>query len=207
MTHPSRRAAAERLRHSHPELPFRIVTDPAPGGPASALRAARRAWGAVADGATHHLVVQDDMLLADNFSTYLELAVAARPDDVLCFFTEWGSRTSHAVRLATVDGRSWVPVLDPYIPTAATLYPAGIARELAACEGFDVADDVLLLRFVRERGITPYVSVPNLAEHASSPSLIGNDLLMGPRRSAYFAPGALGGGVWDGAVSPHLSIF
>lgn len=207
MAHPRRLGAARALREAHPELDLRIVTDPDPGGPPGALRTARLAWASVGDRATHHLVVQDDMVLAGSFAERVTRAIAEMPDHLLCLFTEWGSRTSHAVRLATGDGSSWVPVLDPYIPTAATVFPAEVARKLAEYEGHDVPDDVLLLRFAREHGLTPLVCVPNLAEHARSESLVGNDVLMGPRRSALFGVGESGAKVWQGCVAPHLLIF
>ena len=128
MTHPRRRAAAEALRDLHPDLDLGIVVDPDPDGPPDALRTARLAWSAVRDDATHHLVVQDDMRLIDGFAAHAARAAAAMPGQVLCFFTEWGSRTSHALRLATLEGASWVPVIDPYVPTTALLLPAEVAQ-------------------------------------------------------------------------------
>jgi hypothetical protein len=185
MTHPRRLAAAEALRQRHPELDLGIIVDPDPGGPPDALRTARRAWAAVGEGATHHLVIQDDMLLIDGFAKHVRAAIEAMPQELLCLFSEWGSRTSHAVRLAGLAGASWVPVLDPYVPTAAHVLPAKLALALAEHPG-EGPDDVMLLGFVREHGLTPMVSAPNLAQHEVVDSLMGNDLIMGPRRSAWW---------------------
>src|SRR5581483_4321990 len=124
-------AAAQALRRRHPELDLRIIVDPDPGGTPNALRTARAAWRAVRPGATHHLVVQDDMLLVDGFAKHVRAAAEAMPHELLCFFSEWGSRTSHAVRLAALAGASWTPVLDPYVPTAAHLLPASVAQLVA----------------------------------------------------------------------------
>lgn len=208
MAHPARWAAAEALRRAHAGLDLRVVTDPEPGRPGGALRTAKLAWGAVAAGATHHLVLQDDMEPVADFEARVHEAMFARPYDIACLFTEWGSRTSAAVRLATAQGASWAPVLDPYVPTAATILPAEVARELSKHDGGgDVPDDVFLLDFAVKHRLNAYVSVPNLAEHASSPSLVGNDLLMGPRRAAYLGSTTINARVWEGKVAPHLPIF
>jgi hypothetical protein len=185
MTHPRRMAAAQALRRRHPELDLGIIVDPDPDGPPDPLRTARLAWGSVRPGATHHLVVQDDMLLVDGIAKHLHSAIEAMPDGLLCLFSEWGSRTSHAVRLAAMAGAGWVPVLDPYVPTASHVLPATLARSLAEYPG-QGPDDVMLWRFVREHGLTPLVCAPNLAQHEAVDSLMGNDLLMGPRRSAWW---------------------
>jgi hypothetical protein len=214
MTHPRRREAALALRRRHPGLDLAVVEDPRPDGPPSALRTARPAWRAVPDDASHHLVVQDDMELVAGFAEHARTAARAMPGRILCFFTEWGSRTSHALRLAAVAGASWVPVLDPYVPTNALLLPADVARALAsAAEAVDdsVPDDVFLLRYVQEHDLVPYVSVPNLAEQTPARSLVGNDLILGPRPSALFG-GALdrfrlGARVWLPAVVPHLLLL
>ncbi|MBB5872570.1 hypothetical protein F4553_006004 [Allocatelliglobosispora scoriae] len=191
-----------------------VVEDPDPAGPPNALRAARLAWRAAAPGATHLLVVQDDMRLTADFADRCRLAAAALPGEILCFFSEWGSRTSHAVRLATIEGASWVPVLDPYIPTTAVLLPVAVAEGLADfAESATGPDDVQVLRYAAEAGLTPLVSVPNLAEHEICESLIGNDLLMGPRHATLFAddvPGptaAVDATVSRLRVVPHLGMF
>ncbi|MBB5867526.1 hypothetical protein F4553_000905 [Allocatelliglobosispora scoriae] len=190
-----------------------IVEDPDPDGPPSALRAARLAWAAVADDATHHLVVQDDMELVAGIAQSVRQAAAAMPDQILCLFSEWGSRTAHAVRLGAIEGVSWVPVIDPYIPTTAVLLPAQVARELAvAPAGETVPDDVVLLAYLRERGLVAYVSVPNLAEHRGSASIVGNDTLWGPRHTALYAGRLETVPVLDSTISqqtlvPHVLVW
>jgi hypothetical protein len=208
MTHPRRIAAAQALRQRHPELDLGIIVDPDPAGAPDALRTARLAWAAAGENATHHLVLQDDMLLVDGFARQLHAAIEAIPDGLLCLFSEWGSRTSHAVRLAAIAGASWVPVLDPYIPTAAHVLPAPVSRVLAEYPG-QGPDDVMLLRFVREHGIVPLVSAPNLAQHEAVESLMGNDLIMGPRRSAWWdrPQRPFDDQVFQAHHVPHLLMF
>jgi len=117
MAHPRRLSSAEALRERHPELDMTIMFDPEPDAEPSALRAARLAWASAPAGATHLLVVQDDMVLVPDIQRHVLSAASIMPSSVLSFFTEWGSRTGHALRLASVLGGSWVEVIDPYVPT------------------------------------------------------------------------------------------
>jgi hypothetical protein len=66
MTHPRRRDHAQKLAAALHPYPVDIVLDPAPDGPPESLRTAVRAWAAAGD-ATHHLVVQDDIVVTDGF--------------------------------------------------------------------------------------------------------------------------------------------
>jgi hypothetical protein len=213
MTHPSRVQAAAALRARHPELDLRVIPDPAPDGPRAALRTAARAWQAVGDDATHHLVLQDDAVLSDGFAASLRAAIAARPDDAVCLFAEWGSRTAHVCRLAALRAAAWAEVVDEYVPTPAIVLPAGAAGgfgEFAdrALRDGERLDDVALRGYLRTVGIEASVLVPNLVEHAPGPSLAGNDI-MGERRSVCHAgavpPSALGTAVSGLPVVPHFS--
>ncbi|MBV1854822.1 hypothetical protein [Catellatospora tritici] len=210
--HPRRRAAARALAASVPELAFEVVEDPDPDGPPGALRTARLAWARADPGATHRVLVQDDMRLADGFAALVRRAAAAQPEAILCLFTEWGSRTSPAVRLAALAGVGWAPLLDPYVPTTAVVLPTAVAHALAEFPAEPAEpDDVLLLRFTRAHGLTPLVSCPNLAEHEVGESLVGNDILHGPRHAALFAePGAIPfrpQSVLAARMVPHLLLF
>jgi hypothetical protein len=214
MTHPSRAEAAALLCQRHPELDLRIVRDPAPDGPVAALRTAARAWQAVRDDATHHLVLQDDVVLRDGFAASLHAAVAARPADAVCLFAEWGSRTAHVCRVAALRGAAWAEAVDEYVPSPAIVLPADAARgfgefaERALRDG-ERLDDVAMRGYLDTTGIEASVLVPNLAEHAPGPSLAGNDI-MGERRSVCHAdapvpPPALGTAVSGLPVVPHFS--
>ncbi|WP_052432656.1 hypothetical protein [Streptacidiphilus carbonis] len=185
MAHPSRAGAAFRLRNGLVDLAPEVVFDPDPEGPPTALRTARRAWSAVAPGATHHLVLQDDAVPSAGFAAQAAAAAGARPDDALAFFTEWGSRTAHMVRIAALTGASWARSVDEYVPAPVLMLPAHIAGgfdEYAALKAEPgTPDDVVLDDYLRELGVGCYVSVPNLADHLETPSLTGNDHL-GARR-------------------------
>lgn len=215
MTHPSRARAAELLGQRHPELDLRIVSDPAPDGPASALRTAGRAWQAVRDGATHHLVLQDDSVLCEGFEASLREAVAARPGHAVCLFAEWGSRTAHVCRLAALRGAAWAEVVDEYVPSLALVLPTDAAlgfgefADRAVREGERI-DDVAMRGYLRAAGIEVCALVPNLADHLPGASLAGNDI-MGERRSVCYSdgslavPSAFGAAVSGLRVVPHFS--
>lgn len=216
MTHPARGRAAESLIRHHAELGLRVAADPDPGGPSSPLRTARVAWGMASEGATHHLVLQDDTELCDGFTGAVHAAIAARPGEAVCLFAEWGSRTSHVCRLAALAEADWAEVADEYVPSQALVLPTAVARGFAEFASHAESlgernDDVALAGFLRAESVPVHVPVPNLADHVPVASLADHDI-MGVRRSVCFA-GALSPipGCWPGSavsglpVVPHFS--
>ncbi|MFD6548517.1 hypothetical protein [Streptomyces sp. NPDC058398] len=190
MSHPRRARAARELRKLHPELDLRIVTDPRPDEPPSTLRTAQPAWQAVCPDATHHLVLQDDAVLCQDFADRVRELVLAHPDRALCLFTEWGSLSADAVRLAALGGSALAPVVDEYLPCVALVLPAEHARgfaEFAATKATDEdPDDVVLLAYAQSAGLDALVPVAGPTEHSNPVSLAGNDGL-GPRSAVCFA--------------------
>ncbi|MBW6433729.1 hypothetical protein KZ829_08230 [Actinoplanes hulinensis] len=189
LTHPGRGDAGARTAAQAPPGLLRIVSDPQPDGPPTVLRTAISAWGTVPEDSTHHLVLQDDMLLAEGAWERILDAIEAAPDAALALFAIWDSRTGAMVRLGALTGANWVPAVGEYIPCAALVLPrdtaigyARMARDHAA-EGWP--DDILMQRHLRAAGIRCLVSAPNLAEHLDGPSIVGN-AFRGPRRSACF---------------------
>lgn len=186
MTHPARIAPAHQLARSLCEPATAVVVDPDPGTPLSCLRNARRAWSRVAPTATHHLVIQDDVRLCDNFVRHLSTAVRQRPEHAISLFTEWGSDTSSAVRLAALAGSRWAPIIDPYMPTVGLVLPASAARLIAAdTDEAAPADDVAVHRILLAAGVPLTATVPGLLQHVGDDSLVGNGH-MGARRAALF---------------------
>ncbi|MFC8626782.1 hypothetical protein [Streptomyces anulatus] len=192
MSHPRRAAAAHALADRFPDLNIRVVLDPDPEGPPTALRAARLAWAAVAPDATHHLVLQDDALPVEDFLARLHTLIAAQPDAALSLFTEWGSRTSYALRIAAMHGHRLAPVVDDYIPCVALVLPAATARGFEEYVRAKVAegapDDVALLHYLADLGTRTLIPVVNLVDHPAETSLVGNSV-HGPRPSACLTPG------------------
>lgn len=191
MTHPKRRGLAERLVRSHPELHMGIVSDPDPDGSPGSFRTARKAWSAIPPDATHHLVLQDDVELCANFASTVHTVIAARSGDAISLFTEWGSRTSHGLRIAALTGRSWARVTDTYAPSQGLLLPADVARaadrHLAEAEAEAKPDDQALLEYLNQVAVKCYAPLPNLLDHRDVASLVGN-AEMGHRPSVCYFP-------------------
>ncbi|MFE3769224.1 hypothetical protein [Streptomyces sp. NPDC059122] len=190
MTHPKRRAAAERLARSAPPGALHVVMDPDPAGKPSVLRTALCAWEAIEDGATHQLVVQDDMILSDTFFARARMAIAEMPHAALALFALWDSRNGAAVRFGALTGARWVGAVNEYFPCVAIILPREVASGFAAFGRRHLdswPDDILMNRYLRAHGIPSYVSVPSLAEHEDHGSISGN-AFRGPRRSVCFVP-------------------
>jgi hypothetical protein len=209
MAHPRRRQEAELLARLDAEGRLRVVLDPEPDGPPTALRTATAAWAAVAPGATHHLVLQDDVQLADGFFAHAVEAARVAPQDAVAFYTNWNSRNGAAVRTAALTGAAWAEALDEYAPCVALMLPAGVAAgygAFAAGNGAGWPYDVLMYRYLRSTGTRLRIAVPNTVEHSGLPSIAGN-AAHGLRRSALFAavaPGAGAAGCAALTVVPFL---
>ena len=193
MTHRRRYDMALSLRNKHPGLDMQVCTDDGVCGEAGSLRSARMAWAAVRPGATHHMVLQDDVQLPPDMAQTLRPLLQSRPDAVICLFVEWGAWSASAARIAALAGAGWVDVVDEYIPSQGIVMPADLARvadtHLRASLERQEPDDWALMGFLHSQGITPIVAVPNIVEHDSGPSLTGNDH-HGLRRSVCWMPGA-----------------
>ncbi|MFJ9696142.1 NAD-dependent epimerase/dehydratase family protein [Kitasatospora sp. NPDC101183] len=190
MTHPKRIEAARRIAADAPPGALSVVVDPDPTGRPSVLRTALAAWSAIEEGATHHLVVQDDMILSDAFFERARLAVEAMPDAALALFALWDSRNGAAVRFGALSGARWVGAVGEYFPCVAIILPREVAAgyvEFARRHLFAWPDDILMDRYLRAAGVPRFVAVPNLAEHDDQGSISGN-AFRGPRRSVCFLP-------------------
>jgi hypothetical protein len=191
MYHPSRTVSAREVADHCAALSPRLVPDPDPTGPPSPLRTAKRAWAACPDDATHHLVLQDDLVLADDFAAHLAAVVRRRPEHGIALYVNRNSpRNSYLFRRAAAVGARFAPVSSfEYTPTLGFLLPAGHARHLAAYlrtipdEWRD--DDEAVTVFCRDRGIPVVAAVPSLIEHGDLPSVAGNES-HGPRHAAAF---------------------
>lgn len=195
MHHPSRAALIPDLVRACEPLHVRVVQDPDPDGPPSALRTAKVAWAAIEDGASHHLVLQDDVVPAPGFAAQVEAAVAARPADGTTLYVNWDSPlNAYLVRRAALVGSAWAPLSErEWIPTLGLALPVAEARNLAdrlaqlPDDGFWGDDDEALAEFFRDRGLRIACTVPHLVDHTDVPSLAGNELL-GSRHGAVTSP-------------------
>ncbi|GHH17758.1 hypothetical protein GCM10017790_35050 [Amycolatopsis oliviviridis] len=213
MAHPRRRAEAEALARLDPAGATKVVLDPDPDGPPTAARTTKLAWSSVPEDATHFLVLQDDVELADGFFEHARKAAERLPDDAIAFYANWNSRNGAAVRMAAASGADWATAVNEYAPCLALMLPAEIARGYA---GYAVRDgdgwpcDVLMFRYLKALEVPIRIAVPNTVEHSGLPSVAGNDA-HGLRRSACFsgvAPATAGGVIAEHEVIPfhkHLT--
>ncbi|MCB7135526.1 hypothetical protein [Cellulosimicrobium marinum] len=205
MHHPARGDVSGLVAACAP-LDVRVVEDPEPDGPPSPLRTARRAWAAVAPGATHHLVLQDDVTPVPGFAALVERAVAARDRHAVALYSNWNSpRNAYLVRAAAVAGQAWAPLgHDEWVPTLALVLPADGARALAAY--LDTLpddlrdDDEAVVDFCAREGYPVVATLPHVVEHGDGPSLAGNDA-HGARHATVPPVGPVDPDAWD-APSP-----
>jgi hypothetical protein len=204
MHHPSRAEFIPDLLKACAPLEVRVIEDPDPTGPPSALRTAKVAWAAVQDGATHHLVLQDDVVPVPGFAEQIVAAIEARPSDGVTLYVNWDSpHNSYVVRRAALAGSAWAPLSpDEWIPTLGLALPADQARGLAARLGeladdsFWGDDDEAIAAFFSDKGLRIACTIPGLVDHTDVPSLAGNDLLGSRRGTVLCASSALAPDHW-----------
>jgi hypothetical protein len=211
MHHPARHAALPRLLAACGDLPVRVVLDPDPNGPPSPLRTAKRAWAAISDGATHHVVLQDDVIPVPGFERHLRRAVAARPDDGIALFTHWRSpQNAYLARRAAAVTAAWAATSPAeWTPTVGLCLPAAIAHDLAdhlaPLSDLLLEDDNQISPFLAARAVKVVTAVPHLLQHATVPSLSGFDV-EGPRYATVYDPeGQIPAGHWLRPQPPELT--
>lgn len=187
MHHPAR-GPVDALVDACRPLDVRVVEDPDPSGPPSPLRTAKVAWAAIAPGATHHLVLQDDVTPVADFAEHLHHVVRNRDRHALALYTNWNSpHNAYLVRSAAVSGQVWAPLgHHEWVPTLGLVLPADAARRLAehlATFPDDYRDDdEAVVTFCAKEGHPVVATVPHLLEHGNGPSLAGN-AAHGPRHA------------------------
>jgi hypothetical protein len=180
MYHPSRAELIPSLLDACGPLAARVVEDPDPTGFPSPLRTAKRAWAASLPGATHHLVLQDDVRPSAHFAQQLTAAIRARPDDAIALYVHWHSPlNAYLTRLAAVSGSAWAALsYREWVPTLGLVLPAaeadGLAEWLAGYPDEVRDDDELVVEYCAARGLRVLATVPNLVDHDEGPSLTWN---------------------------------
>jgi hypothetical protein len=188
LTHPARGDAASHVLAQAPPGALAVVTDPLPSGPPTVLRTALAAWEAIPPSASHHLIVQDDMLLSATLFERARLAIEAMPQAALALFSLWDSRNGAAVRLGALSGARWVASVNEHTQCAALILPRAVAAgyvDYVRSHSWTWPEDILMSRYLRSQNVPCLIAVPNLAEHSDLPSIAGNSF-RGPRRSACF---------------------
>lgn len=192
MHHPRRAERIPGLLRACAPLAPAVVPDPDPHGRPSPLRTAKRAWAAIAPGATHHLVLQDDVRPVPGFAAQLRAAVARRPSHGVSLFCLWHTpHNSYLVRRAAVAGASYAP-LSPYewTPSQGFVLPVrharALAEYLAGIPDEVQDDDEMIAIFCRDQGIPVVATVPHLMDSGLEKSLVAGHI--NGLRAAVYAP-------------------
>lgn len=181
MYHPSRKHLLPALADRCLPLRARLVEDPEPDSMPSPLRTAKRAWAAIAPGATHHAVLQDDVIPIADFARHLQTAVTQQPHHVIALHVMWNAPiNAYFARRAAVLGSPWAHLsLHEWVPCQGLVMPAATATRLAAYlrtfPDAEKADDELVKRYCKREGLAVLATLPHLVEHLAVPSLAGND--------------------------------
>lgn len=180
--HPARAGLAATLLAELDGL-AELVPDPDPHGQMpSPWRTYRRCLETTPPGATHRLVLQDDVLPCPGLIHHAARVASAWPDRLITLYVGGNlrlgaARVLHAARegrpVAELQQFSWVPAV-------ALLWPAGMIEPFLRWvdernwpPAFR-ADDEIVGRWLRKTGHVPVATVPSLVDHPDDqPSLIG----------------------------------
>lgn len=163
---------------------MRVIPDPG-GRIADPWRSHRACLEAMPEGADGLLVIQDDALPVADFLLKSEESVSERRESIICLFSPGFRPITLAMQKAHQRGERYaeLPRL-AFVPVVCIWYPVAVVIDLLAwaakkrCIG---ADDGIVARYVRERRLTPLLTVPCLVDHDDQlPSVRG-----GTRRGAH----------------------
>ncbi len=145
---------------------------------------ARRVWADAHEGATHRLLLQDDIVLCGDFLEAVRKAInACARDGVLGLFT-----IRKAVEEAVKDGRQWVAAADgawgQAICLPAKLLPSFLNFADRFCHKSQ--DDQRLMAYLHVTNRLVFTPVPTLIDHRDEGSLMGNSYPGGRRVSKNF---------------------
>ncbi|GAA3036944.1 NAD-dependent epimerase/dehydratase family protein [Actinokineospora globicatena] len=190
MTHPKRLTEAQVIADADVQGRIAVILDPEPEGKPTALRVAPLSWSCVPEDATHHVVLQDDVVLADGFYDHAERAAAAFPDEAVAFYGGWEARNGAVARLAALTGVEWAYTLQEHVPCQALMLPAELARGYERFQrehGDGWPYDVVIQRFLNDQGVPVRFCTPSTVQHDDLPSLAGNSY-HGFRQATWFTP-------------------
>lgn len=148
-----------QLRNENPEVPVTVIEDTNQEGPWPTYRRALRA----ACGASHHLVMQDDLELCKDFIASVTEVIRARPAHLVTLYTN-----SRTVFIARERRETWVEKTS--VAGQALLWPNELIGEFMQWESSHVAaeflwDDVRVSMWLIKTSKKAYATVPSLAQH------------------------------------------
>ncbi|KDM90014.1 hypothetical protein [Photobacterium galatheae] len=179
MTHPTRIYFANRILRSLGDIDAQMAVDPDPWGSNSTIRTATVAWRQISKLSTHHLVLQDDIKLTEDFIHNVKKIAERFPQHPIGFYANSSSRNGMSIRLAVMQGCNIVKAVPEYSPCLAILMPRKLAEEFVqfssrAAKIGDADDDVMRL-FLTTIEYPLLLSAPSLVEHIGHQSSVGNN--------------------------------
>jgi hypothetical protein len=169
----------------HPERPltgplshFEVIDDPEPDAFPSAIRTYIECLRSVPENITHRLVLQDDVTLAADFHSKVEMAIYERPSTLISYFVPRFGLHGRWMREAAARGDRWVqlPTSVNWQPAVAVCWPRGLALDFVGFAEEHVAgrlarrmtttgDDPVIGAFCRARKLPMWATVPSLVQH------------------------------------------
>jgi len=185
------------------QLPMaEVVIDTEQSGP---WPTAKKAW-LKGEGATHNLVVQEDIGLCEGFLAGVEAALQANPLEIISFFS-----MSNVIKKAHEKGKSWVTMKSLSWAQAIAM-PMSLVHEFLAWESLHVDpeykhDDARLSLFALQSSRKIWYSSPCLVEHLGwDEGVSGNPSKLGgrPRVAGMFCEGSAEEIDWSrGLANPY----
>jgi len=134
---------------------------------------AARAWKAVKSGATHHVVLQDDIVLCKNFLATVTRLCELRPKSPLTLFT-----MRKGTREAVEQGKHWVRV-EYGVWGQATVLPTPLIPQMFRWIEKNVEpdfkyDDARISLWLEHHRIPAFAPAPNIVEHLDEKSVLGH---------------------------------
>lgn len=159
----------------------------------------RRAMLARDPSADWHVVVQDDVILCDDFARHMVNALDyALPEAPVAFYTgkvrPYAEIVSRAVKRATERGMSWIAMKGPLWGPAVAVPTDMIPDMIEACDQIPIDNyDIRMAEYFDQRGILCQYTLPSLVNHrvgSENPSLVpGRSSSMNRVAHSFIRPG------------------
>jgi hypothetical protein len=163
------RAMVEQIRREHPTIPLAVVEDKTREG---SWPTYLRTLKAAAAGATHHLVLNDDVALCKDFVASVRRVIRARPFNLVSLYTN--SRVAFS---AWHRHESWVQ--NSGVEGAAVIWPTALITEFIRWQRAHIAcdlpwEDVRVSMWLVKTSRPAFATVPSLTQHLGvGASLLG----------------------------------
>lgn len=173
MAHPSRAENVEKILASL-DLPPKTVywDDRIKGG--DAMYTAKKAWSApVPIGCTHRLVIQDDILVCNNFCEIANKIAEKYPDEVITFFhcDNFPQDIRYQIDTNIYGCGIMIPV--KYLNDLWDFIYMELDDTIPEHHNIKLRDTSCIRVWARTRDIPCYTTVPSLLQHIGDTSLVG----------------------------------